>query len=246
MKWAREVTTQTLNIHKPIYHLSVSADPTRTGSLLTVWLTVSVLRASPTFLFKQQQLWLTNSPFMEDIILCTKHFQPITTTNCTHRLSFLFSVLSALLPGVLLNRERTQHEQNMVSVWRSSCWRMWLLHLWNISTPTGWIGTTFCNSIYGSQMMNDFCDPLTSLLAPPLSSHLWFWAKCQLLDGLPWNWVQTFVFPSGWVLTTLVTSWIFTFHHLVKISICPSSLVYSWIPTKLTTFPSILSCALCF
>ncbi len=31
----------------------------------------------------------------------------------------------------------------------------------------------------------------------------------QLLDGLPWHFVQTFMVPKGWILLTLVIPWLF-------------------------------------
>ncbi len=44
---------------------------------------------------------------------------------------------------------------------------------------------------------------LTVSAPPPWSERLWFWMK-RLLDGLPWNSVQTFISPSGW---TVITWW---------------------------------------
>ncbi len=40
------------------------------------------------------------------------------------------------------------------------------------------------------------------------------WLLCsetsqQLLKGLPWNFVQTFMFPHGWILQILVIPWLF-------------------------------------
>lgn len=36
----------------------------------------------------------------------------------------------------------------------------------------------------------------------------------QLLDGKPWNLLQTFMFSSGWIITTLVVPWPFIYRHI--------------------------------
>ncbi len=94
---------------------------------------------------------------------------------------------------------------------------------WNISTPAGWIvsqrmnptnlggpltfhvGQSFHLSSEISQhlldelaqnqtkYLNDSGDPLTFVVLNEMSQ--------QLLDGLSWNFVQTFRFPWGWIVT---------------------------------------------
>ncbi len=103
---------------------------------------------------------------------------------------------------------------------------------WNISASTRWIGTKFSTDIHGSQTMNpnDFGDPQTFSLAPP-------W----LSDGLPWNLVQTFMVPSGWIV--IAELWLFTWCH--QNFNFPNTLAYDQLPEKLMTVPSA-SAVLCF
>ena len=76
-------------------------------------------------------------------------------------------------------------------------------------TTMGWIAMKFATEIHRSQRMypNDFLDPLTFYLVPPWATFV-AWSKMpqQLLGGLSWNSVHTFMFPSGWVLITLVNT----------------------------------------
>lgn len=74
---------------------------------------------------------------------------------------------------------------------------------WRISTTTGRIDVKFGKPVHVVQKMNatNYGDPLTFPLA---QSAVWNEMTQQLLSGLLWYLVQTFMPPSGCTVTTLV------------------------------------------
>ncbi len=81
---------------------------------------------------------------------------------------------------------------------------------------TFWTGTTLVYTVY--KLATDFGDPLSLLLVPPWGWH--FWHDFEW-NGLLRNLVQTFMFPTGWIVMTmeilwhLVPSFYFLFYSLI-------------------------------
>lgn len=80
------------------------------------------------------------------------------------------------------------------------------LVLWKISTTIRWIARKSYTDIYGTRRINpndfslspDFSTRITMTFVIQ-SEILW-----QLLDGFPWNLLQIFKVPTGWILMTSV------------------------------------------
>ncbi len=86
---------------------------------------------------------------------------------------------------------------------------------WNISTNNWWIAVKFCTDINGLQRMNptDFGDLQSFPQVPQRGWHLWFSVKCLDIFWMDCHeiWLDT-VFPSGWIVITLVWFDPLTFH----------------------------------
>ncbi len=59
----------------------------------------------------------------------------------------------------------------------------------------------------------------------------------QLLGGLPWNLVHTFMSSTGWFVKTLVIHWLYLAPSSSQIFNFSNTLVYEQIPAKLMPFP---------
>lgn len=83
-------------------------------------------------------------------------------------------------------------------------------------------GTNSCTDVNVGWMMycNESGDPLTLPLAPPWGSQLWLWVNCLSNYWMDCCLVQTFMCPSGFIVTTY---WSLNFSSgaIIRFLICP-------------------------
>ncbi len=159
---------------------------------------------------------------------CWLWWSPDCVCSATMRLKFtifreMFRQLSDGLPWNLVQLFMIHMDSNDLSSsdfsYSAKSKSMFSLIKWNSSIVN--INEMIWLKNHGPDGMNptDFSDHLSFPLVPPRDWDLLFWVKCQQpLDGLPWNLVQTFTPPSGWIA---IMWWSFNFIHQVKILICP-------------------------
>lgn len=95
--------------------------------------------------------------------------------------------------------------------------------LFQNSTSTARVDTPCVTNIHGSQTMylTNFGDSLTVYVLQLATWHILF--RVEQFNGLLWNLLQTFMFPSGWILLTFFFSFWSKFSLVQYFGLWPNS-----------------------